>query len=337
MLQMLHSSADFPRLSSGEVHVWCVPLSSSIGNTETLGVLLYQSHPWNSPLRSQPIDGSHCSPLPWDSPSGPRSARPNPFLTDLSVDEREKAGRFVFERDRVRYIAARGILRRLLGGYLNIDPSEIRFSYGAFGKPELTGRLAGRLRFNLSHAGGWVACAVSGDRDVGIDIEPLQNDVPWQELASRVFSPNEQVEFGEIAPSEKAAAFLRGWTRKEAYLKGRGEGLSLSLDAFDIPFRSLEHGDSVRIRNASGRSSGWRLYPLDPIPGFASALAVEGAPARLTVCGWAEWPAAIKPATAVRFRESDSIEFPCTAGNDRGNAGSEATDLHDCLEGVWPI
>lgn len=264
MLQALHSAADFPRLSPGEVHVWCVPLSSNIGNAETLDAL-------------------------------------------LSEDEREKAGWFVFERDKVRYVAARGILRRLLGGYLNIDPSEIRFSYGAFGKPELrspsmdsaptghcvshfapgemvTGRLAERLRFNLSHAGGWAAYAVSGDRDIGIDIEPLRHDVPWQELAPLVFSPNEQAEFAEIPPHKKATAFLRGWTRKEAYLKGRDEGLSLSLHGFDVPLGISTAPFRVKSTFASTAvSDEWWLYPIDFAEDYVATLAVEGRPVRVEV------------------------------------------------------
>ncbi|MGX2041493.1 4'-phosphopantetheinyl transferase family protein [Methylocaldum sp. MU1018] len=296
MLQALHPTADFSRLQPDEVHVWCVPLSSNIGNAETLGAL-------------------------------------------LSRDECEKAGRFVFERDKIRYVAARGILRRLLGGYLNIDPAEIRFSYGASGKPELTGRLTERLRFNLSHAGDWAVYAISGDREVGIDIEPLRTDIPWQQLAPLVFSSNEQAEFAEIPMHEKAAAFLRGWTRKEAYLKGRGEGLSLSLDAFDVPLRSLEDRDSVCIRNASGRSSGWRLYPLELIHGFASALAVEGAQVRITVCHWSGL-AVIQSANRAVFRSSEfrPLAFSYTAdpvgkSTDTGLVGK---DLCNRLDGIWP-
>ncbi len=342
MSRVLNSTANFPRLSPGEVHVWCIPLVPAIGKIKAQSAVLYESHPWDSPFRGQPIG---CS---------------NPFLTDLSEDERNRAGRFAFERDRIRYIAARGILRRLLGGYLNIDPSEIRFSYGAFGKPELrspsmdsaptgrcashfapgemvAGRLAERLRFNLSHAGGWAAYAISNDRNVGIDIEPLRNDVPWQELAPLVFSSTEQAEFGEIPSDDKAAAFLLGWTRKEAYVKGRGEGLSLPLDAFDVPLGSLETRSAVEIQDALGQPSGWWLYPLDLIHGFVSALAVEGEPVRVTVRHWVESTTTTKPATAVPSRESDSRAISSTTGSMPGNAGLKGMELRRHSEGAWRI
>jgi 4'-phosphopantetheinyl transferase len=273
----------------------------------------------------------------WCVPLNFNAGKAKALETFLSEDERDRACRYAFERDRIRYVKARVTLRRLLGGYLNIDPSEIRFSYGACGKPELTGRLDERLRFNLSHAGGWAAYAVSRDRDVGIDIEPLRSDVPWQELAPLVFSTNERAEFGEIPLRERAVAFLRGWTRKEAYVKGCGEGLSSSLDAFDVPLGSLEDTGSIRIRTTLGRTSGWRLYPIDLIHGFASALAVEGAPVRVTVRHWVESTITTKPATAVPFRESDSIAFSSTTGSMLGNAGLKGTELRRHSEGAWRI
>lgn len=322
------STPNFPRLSPAEVHVWCVPLISDLGNAADHSAVAYESYSW--------------------------------YFADLSNDERERAGRFAFERDRAQYAAARGILRRLLAGYLNIDPSEIRFAYGAFGKPELrspsvdsvpTGRCAShfapgemvagrpveRLRFNLSHAGGWAAYAISCDSEVGIDIEPVRNDVPWQELAPLVFSPNEQAEFSEISLSEKTAAFLRGWTRKEAYVKGRGDGLSFSFDAFDIPLGPLETRSAVEIQDALGQSSGWWLYPLDLIHGFVSALAVEGEPVRVTVRHWVESTTTTKPATAVPSRESDSRAISSTTGSMPGNAGLKGTELRRHSEGAWRI
>jgi|GEM_PF-682787 len=268
MLRALNSADNFSRLSPGEVHVWCVRLISDADAQSTFDVL-YESHPWDAPLRNQPIGYS------------------NPFLADLSEDECDRAGRFVFELDRVRYIAARGILRRLLGGYLNIDPAEIRFSYGACGKPELAGLFAERLRFNISHAGNWAVYAISGGREVGIDIELLRNDIPWQQLASLVFSPNEQAEFAEIPLHEKATAFLRGWTRKEAYVKGRGEGLSLALESFDVPLGPLMVPGRVRSALTAKVVPGeWWLYPVTLSEDVVATLAVEGPPVRFEVHRW---------------------------------------------------
>lgn len=304
MLRPLNSAAGFPRLSPGEVHVWCVPLVSATGRIEAQGSVLCESRPW--------------------------------YSVNLSEDERDRAARFSLERDRIRYAAARGTLRWLLGGYLGIDPADIRFCYGTFGKPILAGRFAERLRFNLSHAGGWAAYAVSRDRNVGIDIEPLRNDVPWQELAPMVFSANERAEFGKIPSCEKAAAFLRGWTKKEAYAKGRGEGLSLRLDTFEVPLGTLEGRISVGVRSVRGQPSGWRLYPLELLHGFASALAVEGTPARIILHHRTGRTAATKPATAVRFHGPEpSAEFPGTSGSVRGNAGSGGKNPRNRSEGAW--
>ncbi|WP_051331953.1 4'-phosphopantetheinyl transferase family protein [Methylocaldum szegediense] len=272
---ILNFSAEVPQLSPGEVHVWCAPLAPDRNGIASRSTVFCESHSWN--------------------------------LADLSEDERERAGRFVSEKDRVRYVATRSILRRLLGAYLNLAPSEIRFSYGAFGKPELrspsvdsalagrcashfapgemvTGRLAERLRFNLSHAGGWAAYAISCDSEVGIDIEPVRNDVPWQDLAPLVFSPNERAEFDRIPPCEKTAAFLRGWTRKEAYVKGRGEGLSLSLNSFDVPLGPLKTPYQVRSGfSSTAVADEWWLYPIDLAEGCIGTVAAEGRLARIKV------------------------------------------------------
>jgi len=201
----------------------------------------------------------------------------------LSEDERGKAGRFIFECDKARYVTARAVLRCLLGGYLQADPAELRFSYGACGKPELAGDLTGRLRFNLSHAGDWAIYAVSRDSEIGIDIEALKDDTPWRQLVPLVFSANEQTEFAAIPFREKPTAFLRGWTRKEAYVKGCGDGLSLPLDAFDVPLGSIEHQEAVCVALDSSLSSGWWLHPITPIPGYIAALAVKNRSAQISV------------------------------------------------------
>lgn len=210
----------------------------------------------------------------------------NHQATLLSADERDRASRFVFKQDNARYTATRGILRRLLGGYLQADPAEIRFSYGTCGKPELAGSLSGQLRFNLSHAGNWAIYAISQNHTVGIDMEPLTQNLPWQQLTPLVFSANEQAEFAEIPLAEKTAAFLRGWTRKEAYVKGCGQGLSLSLDSFDVPLGTLDERRPVAMPNDRNRTADWWLCPINPIPNFAAALAVHGAPDRIGLNHW---------------------------------------------------
>jgi len=208
---------------------------------------------------------------------------PVPYLSLLSDDERSRAGGYVFERDRIRYIAARGLLRLLLGRYLSTDGATIQFGYNAFGKPALAGSFAGKLHFNLSHAGDWAVYAFALDRKVGIDIEPFHYDGPWRDMAASVFSRNELAEFEAIPQPEKPWAFQRGWVRKEAYVKGRGEGLSYPLDAFAVPLAQLKERMPAMVMNHDDPIARWSVCSLDLMSGYASALVVEGTPAEVMV------------------------------------------------------
>jgi amino acid adenylation domain-containing protein len=233
------------------------------------------------------------------------------FYGTLSTDERKRAQSFVQERDRNRYIIARGILRELLGHYLGMAPEQVCLSYGANGKPHLADSLAGSgLEFNLSHAANSAVYAFANRTQVGIDIEPLNKALPWRELAPIVFSAREKAELAEIPEDEKAEAFLRGWTRKEAFVKGCGAGLSLDLNAFDVPLGWLENPCPAQLSNQQTHSPGanlhsqrparkvkhkdvfhkqseiWWLCPIDPIADFVAALSVNGAPLKVIANRW---------------------------------------------------
>lgn len=192
----------------------------------------------------------------------------------LSDDERKRAQSFVREPDRCRSIASRGMLRLLLARYFGLEPKEIVFAYGPCGKPQLAPSLTeSGLRFNLSHGGGWALYAIAYCREVGIDIEPQQRAMAWWQLAPLVFSAREQAELAGIPLGQKMEAFLCGWTRKEAYVKGRGDGLFHPLDSFDVPL--------ARIKSPWPVNANWWLHSIDHIAGCLGALAVEGAPVRL--------------------------------------------------------
>lgn len=304
MFDSLDTLSDFAP-AAGEVHVWCVPLDAVARRIV--------------------------------SPGSDRSEYRTGYLA-LSEDERDRISRLIRSEDRARYAVARGVLRRLLSGYLDIAPADIRFAYGAFGKPELAGRQAERLRFNLSHAGAWAVYALARDRCVGIDIEPLSNDFPWQDLAPLVFSTNELAELGGIRTCEKAAAFIRGWTRKEAYVKGRGEGLSMPLKSFDIPLRTFESPTSVGIHTVRGLPTGWRLYPLELIPGYASALVVEGNPVRIAVYRWTGQTAWTQPPIIRPNTESKTdTAFSVAAGVGRSNTHARHYHSRYLTENAWRI
>jgi 4'-phosphopantetheinyl transferase len=206
----------------------------------------------------------------------------------LSEDEHLKVGRFFYERDRRCFAIARGMLRCLLAGYLSMHPKEIRFSYGKFGKPSLDSDFSKKdsnLCFNLSHAGDWVLYAFAKNREVGIDIESVSNPVPWRQLASEIFSLTEQAELTAFPQYQQKEVFLRGWTRKEAYLKGRGEGLFLPLNSFSVPLGLIKKPEPIISSDKEGITQWW-FHPVSSIPGYIIALAVAGEPVRIRRIHW---------------------------------------------------
>lgn len=195
----------------------------------------------------------------------------------LSTAERERLRSFRFERDRRRCIARRGILRTLLSRYLDCDPAEVQFTYGPRGKPALAafpGILEGQLAFNLSHSAG-VALFAIARQPLGVDLELIRTDLAHTALAQRYFSPVEQAALRALPPGQQLAAFFYCWTRKEALVKALGEGLSISLDSFDV---SVTAGQARLLawRGPGATSLDWQLVDLEPGPGFAAALALAG-------------------------------------------------------------
>ena len=205
----------------------------------------------------------------------------------LAPDERERAGRFHFQRDRDRFTVARGLLRGILGGYLNSAPERLRFEYGAQGKPTLAaGHNPGGLRFNVSHSEGVALFAVTRGREVGVDVERVSARVSCEEIAGRFFSPREVAGLRALPAASREAAFFDCWTRKEAYIKACGAGLSLPLDGFDVTLAPGEPAALLENRLDPAEVSRWSLRELHPWPGFAAAVAVEGRGWRLKCWRW---------------------------------------------------
>lgn len=186
----------------------------------------------------------------------------------LSDDEQQRAARFRFEIHRRRYVAARGQLRRILSAYTGVAPEAVAFTYGPKGKPSVAG-----IEFNLSHSADLGAVALTRATPVGIDVEMMRPTRDLDGLARVSFSPREQQQLRALSGEEKLEAFFRCWTRKEAYVKATGDGLSAALDSFDVDF-----GDEpAPIRLASAHDV-WTTWPLDlGRRGFAGAVAVRGA------------------------------------------------------------
>lgn len=209
------------------------------------------------------------------------------LLRSLSEDELRRAYRFRFPRDQARFIAARGILREILGRYLRTPPERIRFGYNAYGKPELLdeGEGAG-LRFNLSHAGRMALFAVASEREVGVDVETLRDDVACAEVAARFFSRREVDALAALPSRSFVRAFYNCWTRKEAYVKARGMGLSLPLDCFDVSLAPDEPAALLATRNGEPDAAHWLLREIDVGATHIAAIAVEGGGWRLRCWLW---------------------------------------------------
>jgi 4'-phosphopantetheinyl transferase len=192
----------------------------------------------------------------------------------LSPDELERANRFHFAKDRNRYVVARGLLRKLLGGYLHRAPADLEFSYGEYGKPAISGLNASSgYSFNLSHSAGVVVFAIGKERNLGIDVELIKPDSAGEDIARRFFSPSEVSDLQTLPPESRAEAFFGCWTRKEAYLKARGTGLQFPLDSFSV---SLLPGWPAQF--LSGVDPQWQIAGFSPAEGYVAAVVYDGPP-----------------------------------------------------------
>ena len=227
---------------------------------------------WSSPPSSLSLQQRevHVWRLPLDQPS-------EPFLALLQPDEVSRANRFYFEKDRNRFVIARGFLRLLLGRYLETQPARLMFSYGAYGKPSLEGDQT--LRFNMSHSHLMALYAVTEGCEIGVDVERIRADFTSDDIARRYFSPFEVESLCGLPSTDRVAGFFRCWTRKEAYIKATGRGLSQALDGFDVTLGPREQ--AMLLRNEDGTHARWTLADIEVGPGYAGAVAVEGSVAKI--------------------------------------------------------
>ena len=223
----------------------------------------------------------------WRATLDPAPSRGEIFWPTLAADEKARADRFHFAKDRHHFIVARGTLRAILGRYLNRVPECVPIAYGARGKPTLAGEVdRDAICFNLSHSHGIALYAVARGREIGIDIERIRSDVAVAEIAERFFSRQEVAMLQGLSSDVQREAFFRCWTRKEAYIKARGEGLSLPLDQFDVSLAPGEPAALLGTRPEASEASHWSLKNLDPFPGYAAALAVEGRGCSIACWQW---------------------------------------------------
>ena len=215
------------------------------------------------------------------------------FDAALSLEDRTRADRFKFESDRRKFCAARASLRLILSRYLGVKAGRIPLGTGEFGKPFIADKkISQGLRFNLSHSHQLALISIARDREVGIDVEFMRTDFVTDEVASHFFSPAEASEFRSVPRELRTRSFFSCWTRKEAYIKARGEGLYCPLDQFDVSFAPDTPAMLLESRVEPTDAQRWIFNEIAAGERYAAALAVEKKCSRLVLWDFVEEVAA---------------------------------------------
>jgi len=249
--------------------------------------MIFPDPPWRSPPETLAV--GHDEIHVWQASLDQPPSQLQSFFDNLAADEQARAERFYFKRDREHFVVARGVLRAILGGYLNRTPKSLSFCYGPHGKPALAGEYGGdAIRFNVSHSHAVALYAVTRGREVGIDVEHIRFNLPVAEIAEQFFSRREAAMLRSLPTELQHQAFFRCWTLKEAYIKALGVGFSLPLDQFDLsPTPGEPDVVLVTLRDPS-ETSRWSFQDLFPAAGYVAALAVEAHGCRLSCWQWPE-------------------------------------------------
>ena len=204
------------------------------------------------------------------------SLTPDPARLDhfLSEDENTRAACFRFEEHRRHFVRSHAMVRLLIASYYDASPKEICFSVGSHGKPSIDASQASGLTFNLSHADGIILCAFANRRQIGVDVEQVRVNFNLEEVGERFFSAAERHVLRRVPANEKHSVFFRFWTRKEAYIKARGEGLSHPLHQFDV---SLANAGNVlaSTRPDAEEANRWVVWNVGVPRGYVAAVAFE--------------------------------------------------------------
>ena len=223
----------------------------------------------------------------WRVPLNQNPTRIPEFKELLSPDERARAERFRFDKDRNQFIECRAALRLLLSQYLNISPTALTFVKAAHGKPALAnGHSESGLRFNLSRRDGLALVAIARDREIGVDVELIQAGLPIFEIANVSFSENELAELQSLPEAQQAAGFYNCWTRKEAYVKARGEGFSFPLKQFDVSLTPGAAAKLLAVRGSNTEVDRWTMQDVSAGDGYVAALIFEGPNAAIIYKDW---------------------------------------------------
>ncbi len=211
----------------------------------------------------------------WSIPLAGSAAAVGRCVALLSDDEIERMARFRFEIHRRRFALRRGALRTILGWYAHLDARRLRFTVSAHGKPELMSP-ATSLRFNLSDSDDLALLGVVDGRRIGVDVEQMKDVREMDDIARRHFSVREYSDYAGAPAADRTRCFYNAWTRKEAWLKARGDGLSAGLSGFDVTLRPGRPARLLEVRGEKDEARRWRLRAFSPATGYVAAVAVEG-------------------------------------------------------------
>ncbi len=277
----------------------CVPTSAFIIDLEGMnfkvqeGALSVPDTPWNAARKTTVMCENRSTGETWVTTPQPPSldcstvhvwrvgldpgeATLKSVSSVLSAEEDVRAARFRFERHRRRFIVGRAVLRAIMGCYLDLPSKMVEFTYGPRGKPSV--RQPGRkaICFNVSHSADLMVLAAGVDRDIGIDIEFVREMSDMDQVAENCFSETELTTYRALHEEERRQAFFRCWTRKEAYVKALGDGLSAPLDSFDVSLAPGQIPQFVNVRHDPAESSRWKMISFDPGPGAKGAMICLG-------------------------------------------------------------
>lgn len=210
----------------------------------------------------------------------------NSYLATLSEDERARANRFKARGKRKEFIITRGLLRKTLGQTLDIDPSSFEFDYAEHDKPFLSvASLGVPISFNVSHSHKQALVALTLDRAIGIDIEKVRLEVSFNKLAVRFFSKHESQALGKLDKDILPKAFFACWTRKEAFVKALGDGISFGLSEFSVSVDPDETNVSLLTHWDPDESSNWSIVNINADEDYIGALAIDGGKFKLRCWG----------------------------------------------------
>lgn len=205
------------------------------------------------------------------------------YLKLLAKDEVKRASNYKFQKDRECYVISRGILRILLGNYLAVGPDKVEFVYSEYGKPSLATNT--RLKFNCSHSANLVVLGFALGCEIGVDVEHIKTDFDVFDLAINFFSQSE-IESLERRPEQLYRSFYRCWTRKEAFIKAKGSGLSFPLDSFTVSLEDDENAKLLETHWDVNEAVEWKVFSFVPMADYMSAVVVRSKEASIVYRNW---------------------------------------------------